>query len=308
MYVLITGGAGFLGTNLVGALLARGDRVHVLDERKMSLSPEYHGHPNLTWQQGSFLNQADVDLAVHDCDTLFHLASTTLPKNSIVNPVADVENNIAGSLRLFLSAYRAGIKKIIFISSGGTVYGPTDNPLIGEDHPTNPINSYGISKLAVEKYLNLMQHLYGLDSVTLRLSNPFGEHQNTSGTQGAVAVFLYKAMNYQPVEIWGDGSVIRDYVYVGDVVGAMLLAADSDLKGAQIFNIGSGGGMSLNQVLAKIEILLARRVDRIYSKGRKFDTPINILNVDKARYELGWTPKINFDEGLTRLYDWVKYK
>jgi UDP-glucose 4-epimerase len=230
--------------------------------------------------------------------------STTLPQNSNENPVYDVESNVAGSLAMLQSAVRNKIRKVIFASSGGTVYGIPKQIPIPETHATDPLCSYGICKLAVEKYLHLFQALHGLDYCVLRLSNPFGERQRIASAQGAVTTFLHKALNAELIEIWGDGSVVRDYVYVGDAAQAMIAAIHEQANG-RVVNVGSGLGQSLNDILAAIEKLTGRSVRRTYTKGRPFDVPFNVLDIGCARSVLGWQPGVSFAEGLARTAHWL---
>jgi UDP-glucose 4-epimerase len=176
------------------------------------------------WIEGDLVNQEDLEAAIQGCDIIYHLVSTTLPKSSNDNPAYDIETNVIGTLHLLDLARKKMGKKVIFISSGGTVYGVPGEVPIKESYPTNPLCSYGIVKLTIEKYLALYHQLYGLDYCVIRPSNPFGERQRVTGAQGAVAVFLHKALRDEPIEIWGDGTVVRDFIYVGDLTAALVKA------------------------------------------------------------------------------------
>ena len=175
------------------------------------------------------------------------MASSSLPHNSNNDPHNDIQSNLIGSLNLLDASVENNISKFVFISSGGTVYGPPIDVPILETHPTNPICSYGIVKLAIEKYVMLYQKLYNLNSTILRLANPYGERQRLDAKQGVVPVFMHRAMNDLPLEVWGDGSVIRDFLYISDVVEAIRLSCIYN-GNKTIFNIGSGVGMSLNEI------------------------------------------------------------
>ena len=304
MKCLVPGGGGFIGTHLCEALLAAGHAVRVLERPRLELDEARTVASQVEWVEGDFCNPADVKEAIAGCDVVYHLISTTLPKNSNENPVYDIESNTIATLRMLDLAKQEKIHKIVFVSSGGTVYGrPTRIP-IPESHPTDPLCSYGIGKLMIEKYLSLYYYLHGLNYCIVRLSNPFGEHQRPLAAQGAVAVFLHKALQGETIEIWGDGSIVRDYHYVKDAVDALIKAMHYD-GDCHLFNIGSGQGRSLNEVLAEIELLLGRPVARKYTPARAFDVPANVLDISLARKLLGWQPQTSFQEGLALTRDWM---
>jgi UDP-glucose 4-epimerase len=254
---------------------------------------------------GDFMHEADVANALRDCDVCFHLISTTLPKSSNADPIFDITSNVLGTVRLLAHAVESGVKKIIFVSSGGTVYGIPEHLPISETHPTNPVCSYGITKLTIEKYLELFHQLHGLDYTVLRIANPFGERQRIRASQGAVAVFMGKVLRGEPVEIWGDGSIVRDYIHIRDVADA-LLAAMTRSTHEHVFNVGSGQGQSVNDILDAIENVTGRTAKRIYLPGRPFDVPRSVLSIDLARSALGWSPKIGLECGLRRFARWIE--
>lgn len=175
---------------------------------------------------------------------------------------------------------------------------------IPESHPTNPLCSYGITKLSIEKYLDLFNHLYGLNYTVLRIANPYGERQRLQASQGAVAVFLGKILRGEPIDIWGDGSIVRDYIYISDVIDALMASLKETEE--HIFNIGSGHGHSLNEILDVIERVTGRSSIRQYLPARSFDVPESVLSIEKARKILGWEPKIDFDTGVHKFTCWLK--
>lgn len=304
MKCVVLGGGGFIGSHLCQALLAAGHGVRVFDRPNLKRFDSAAERGPAEWLEGDFTNPEDLARAVDGCEVVYHLVSTTLPKSSNDNPVYDVETNVIGTLRL-LELVRATSARIVFISSGGTVYGVPRAVPIPETHPTEPLCSYGIGKLAVEKYLRLYQVLHGLDYCVLRLANLYGERQRVTTAQGAVAVFLHRALRDEPIEIWGDGSVVRDYLYAGDAAAALVRAAAATGE-TRLFNVGSGRGQSLNDILAAIEALLGRPVRRSYLPGRRFDVPVNVLDVSLAARHLGWRPATSFAEGLSRTCDWMR--
>lgn len=301
---LVLGGAGFIGSHITEALVQSGHQVKVFDRPhvdRLALLPR-EGVEVFT---GDFLNPYALASALRGTDIVFHLVSTTLPKTSNDNPVYDVESNVIGSLRLIALCREHAVRKVVFVSSGGTVYGIPKSLPVTEDHPTDPICSYGIHKLALEKYLQLAHRLYGLEYCILRPANLYGPGQRLDVSQGAVAVFLDRALQGLPIEIWGDGSVVRDYVYVDDAVDAILKAAR--YTGAQrIFNIGSGKGTSLNQLVAEIEKLLGRPIKVNHAATRNLDVPANVLDPALARRHLEWSATTPLDEGLRRTYEWLR--
>ena len=302
---LVLGGLGFMGSHLIDALLSAGHAVRCFDRPHVKpLGGSHSADPDFELYEGDLLSEADVGEALQGCDVCYHFVSTTLPKSSNADPAFDVESNVLGTVRLLSHAVESGIKKVIFVSSGGTVYGVPNQVPIPETHPTDPVCSYGITKLAIEKYLGLFRHLHGLDYTVLRISNPYGERQRTHSSQGAVSVFLGRVLRDEPVEIWGDGSVVRDYIYISDVVDALMAALEPTGK-EHVFNIGSGRGLSLNEVLDRIEGATGRTAVRRYTPGRTFDVPKNVLSIERANHSLGWSPKVNFEQGLRRYAEWL---
>lgn len=302
--VVILGGGGFIGSHLAEDLVGAGYPVRVFDK-----SNAYWGNvapllERIELREGDFVNQVDLRDALDGCAVAIHLVSATLPATSNENPIYDVEANVVGTLRLLDEARRAGTQRLLFISSGGTVYGRPRRVPIPEDHPTEPLCSYGIGKLAIEKYLALYQHLHGLRSTVLRFANPFGERQNPGAHQGAVAVFLGRVLAGLPIEIWGDGEVMRDYIYIKDAVTAFRRVLETDPPGA-VFNVGSGRGTTLNQLIERIERVTGRSVAVARRPGRALDVPVNVLDTTRLREATGWEPAWSMDEGLLRTWRWL---
>lgn len=304
MKCLVLGGGGFIGSHVVDRLLDAGHDVRIFERPRV---PRYRDFPGgrVEWVEGDFQNAAVVRPTLDGIDTVVHLISTTLPKTSNDDPVFDVQSNVVSTLRLCDFAVEAGVRRVVFISSGGTVYGVPRTLPIPEDHPTDPRVSYGIVKLAIEKYLALYHAQRGLGYVVLRVANPFGERQRVDVAQGAVAVFLDRALRRVPIEIWGDGSVVRDYIHVEDVARAFVLAVAHEGPPC-VLNVGSGQGHSLNDLLERLESLLGHAIDRRYLPARGIDVPSNVLDIARARAELGWAPEISLDAGLARTLEWMR--
>ncbi len=296
MRALVLGGGGFIGSHLVTSLLAQDAKVRVLERPYRQRSPVLPAHPALEWQEGDFGNTQDIHRALEEVDIVFHLVSTTQPQSSNDDPVFDVESNLVATLRL-LEQLRGRNTALIFVSSGGTVYGRPQHTPIAETHPTEPTCSYGIVKLAIEKYLALHHLLYGLNYRVLRVANPYGPGQETNHAQGVVGTFLSRVLHDEPITVWGDGTVVRDYLYIADTVSALQRAAE--YHGTErIFNIGSGSGHSVREIVAAIEQVTGKSAQLQYTAARKFDVPVSVLDIGRARQELGWQPQISLAEGL----------
>lgn len=298
---VVLGGGGFIGTNLCRSLV---DKVHTLRAfgRRQSFPDALKG---VDWIPGDFTDASAVAGALTGCDTVFHLVTATTPASSNVDKVGDVRSNVIATLQLLDACKELGVKRVIFISSGGTIYGIPEKVPTPEDAPLNPITAYGISKLSIEKYLALYEHLYGIEYRVLRVANPYGPYQTALRNQGVIAAFVHRALAHKPIEIWGDGTVTRDYVYIDDVVEALELAAGHSGK-ERIFNIGSGEGRSLNEIIANLEQQLGHTLDVNRREGRAVDVPCSVLDVSRAAADLGWRPKTGFAEGLAHTLRWYE--
>ena len=307
MIFLILGGAGFIGSHIVDALLVRGHKVRVFDRPNVDTRNLTETLSRIEVVGGDFLNESDISSALEGIDVVVHLISTTLPKSSNENPAYDVESNVIGTLTLLRLAVQHGVKKIIFLSSAGTVYGASAICPISEVAETDPICSYGITKLAIEKYLHLFSYLHGLDYVVLRASNPFGARQNPNSGQGAVVAFLWRLLRDETILIWGDGKVTRDYFYISDLVSAVLLAIERKTV-SKIFNVGSGIPCNLNELLVTMQSVTGRAPKVQYTPARKLDVPINFLDISRGRSELLWEPTISLEDGIARTWEWVRQR
>lgn len=307
MRCVILGGAGFIGLSLVDALARAGHSVLCVDQPSGRDRFARSGivFPELTTEWGDAWDEQLLEKALKNCDVCFHLVSSTIPQTSNVDPKFDVQSNLLGTLNLLDVCVRARVKKLVYLSSGGTVYGVPQSAPIREEHPTNPTSSYGIVKLAVEKYLELYRGLHGLEYSVIRLSNPYGERQRTFGAQGAVAVFLGKALRGERIEVWGDGNVCRDYVHISDVIDCLQAVMVCDDPQARLLNVGSGLGCTVNQLLGVIGVAVQRELDIVHVAGRSFDVPSNVLSIERATSVLGWRPKVDLETGVHRFAQWL---
>lgn len=303
MRCVILGGGGFLGRHIGRAMAAEGAEVWSVDR----YLPAAQIAP---WLAGEF--QADCfDLSawwdmVGGADVIVHLASSTVPATASEDPLGDVQANLVGTLRLLRDLRnKAARPRLLFASSGGAVYGRPQSVPLSESHPTMPMGAYGATKLAIEHYLRIEEAQHGLPVRILRLSNPYGEWQQPHGVQGVIAVFAHRALHSMPVHVWGDGSVVRDFIYAADV-GRAFVAAAHHQGGARIFNVGGGAGHSVNDIVLTLERLLGRTVERRVFPARSFDPPVNVLDIRCAQDELKWRPEMVFEEGVAKAVDWLR--
>jgi UDP-glucose 4-epimerase len=296
---IVLGGGGFIGTNLCRRLASSGAKVRAFGRRRMFP----RALATVEWHQGDFSDTAALAAAIEGHDIVFHLVHATTPYPASLDAAADLQQNVASTLALLDISRSLDVKRIVFVSSGGIIYGRAMQFPTPETAPTDPITAYGISKLAIEKYLSLYEYLHGLEFRVLRVANPFGPFQVPTKNQGVIAALISGALEGKSVEIWGDGSVVRDYVFIDDVIDSMEAAA-ADRSDMRIFNIGTGQGRSLSEVVAAIEHQLNRKLDITWKQRRPMDVPASIVSVGRARDILGWVPKTSFETGLERTVAW----
>lgn len=301
---IIYGGAGFIGSHTTETLLDNNLEVTVFDKINSSKKNLTGVLDRIRFIEGDFNNPVDIKESIKNQDYVIHLVSSTLPADSNLNPQYDVKTNLVSSINLFEECIEQKIRKVIFISSGGTIYGNPVKLPIKEEHPTYPTSSYGIIKLTIEKYLSLYRSLKGLDYKILRFSNPFGERQNPYSGQGLISNLLNKIKNKQVLEIWGDGKIVRDYFYIKDGTKAVFLAI-KDHSQTNLFNISSSKGYSINQILDRFRKVLRLKFKVKYTAGRKFDVNKNILDNSKAQKILKWKPETGFNQALMKTWSYI---
>ncbi len=299
------GGLGFIGSHISRLLLRKGYRVRIFDKLYGSHDLISDIQEKIEIEEGDAEKPEDVVRALRDIDMAIDLIHTTVPGASMQDPSYDVQTNVVAHAGWLHLLHQTRLKKIIYISSGGTVYGIPQNNPITEDHPTDPISSYGITKLAIEKYTAMYSKMHGVDYVICRPANVYGEGQRLHIGQGVIGVFLDQCLKGKPVEIWGDGTVMRDYLYVTDMANAIVKLMHYR-GGHEVFNISSGLGYSLNDIVAIIRDDLKIPIEVRYLESRKFDVPVNILDNSRLTHETGWRPETDLAVGFRRVYDYLK--
>lgn len=301
MRALVIGGNGFIGSNLVQRLRREGDDVCVLDFSAPRKDFDWSG---IGYRQGALTDAKVLAEVLQGIDVVYHSASTTVPSSSNLDPIADVEQNLVGMLHLLHEMRVQSVPRIVFLSSGGTVYGNPRTVPVSEEHPLDPICSYGVVKVAIEKYLLMFEALYGLQPVILRPSNPYGPRQGTAGIQGLIAAFLGRMIRGEELTIWGDGEVVRDYIFIDDLVELITRAGHGASTG--VFNVGSGVGHSINDVVGAIRRATHTNPHVQYLDARAFDVRRVVLEIQKAKEAFAWTPAVNIDAGIATTWAWLK--
>ena len=302
MRILVLGGCGFIGSHVVDALLHVRHEVRVLDR-----GPERFRAPlaKVDYRFGDMREPADLSEAMTGVDAVFHLVSTTFPGTADLDPASDVRDNLIGTIGLLETMRKMEIRRLLYLSSGGTVYGAPEVVPTGEDCPLHPIGSYGIVKVAIEHYLELYGRIHGFSSIVLRPSNPFGPRQGHLGVQGAISTFLRRVAANEKIEIWGDGEVVRDFIDVRDLAALCAHAGSSTIEG--LYNAGSGDGTSLNDLVALITKVSGRSVDVVYRPGRPVDVPLSILDCSAAARDFEWAPRHSLKDGLQHMWEWLNH-
>ncbi len=300
---LVTGGAGFVGSHIVDALIRSKIKVFVVDD--LSSGSKKNLNPNVEFKKLSINDpQFAVYLKKIKPEVIFHLAAQINLRVSVDDPFTDANVNIMGSLTIARLAAKCGVKKIVYSSTGGPMYPEGARIPYSETTPAGPISPYGISKRAAEMYFAYAYKTFGVPYVALRYANIFGPRQNAKGEAGVISIFTEKMLAGEPVAINGTGKQTRDFVYVEDIVRANLLAMQKNVVGE--FNIGNGKEINMNTVYRKLAKLTAYKLDEVHVPAAKGEVMRSALNAKKAREQLGWIPKVKFDEGLAKTVEWYK--
>ena len=303
--ILILGAGGFIGTNLTDELIGLGAVLTLFDAT-------FEAERASRWKdQGARIVTGDFsklgvisEELVKNQDLIFHFISTTCPTNSNLNIAAEYTDNVLPTTRL-LDACTVSMPRIIFLSSGGTVYGKDHAGICKEEDDAFPISSYGIQKLTIEKLLYLYNYIHGIDYRIIRLANPYGPYQRTNGVQGVVTNFLHRVLKDEPLTLAGDGSVVRDYIYIADVIKGILRISQDDAPN-KLYNFGSGKGTSVIEVIHTIEKITGRKASVNHTPARLVDVPVNVLDISRYRRDFGDPDLISLEEGIKLTADFLQ--
>lgn len=307
MNIMILGAAGFIGTNLTFHLTKNLDDTITLVGRNAEhfCEVQKYDFPNVVIKNSSLDNNTDLYDLIKGQDILYHLVSTTIPITSNQHISQELQANVVFSANLFEACVKSNVKRVVFISSGGTVYGKEENCPLNENMQTSPISSYGIQKITIEKLLYLYNYMYGLDYRIVRLANPYGPYQRPNGKLGAVTTFTYKALKGEKIIVYGDGSIVRDFIYIDDAIRAMLNIVNGESQ-HHVFNIGCGYGTSIKDLLDTIQHALGQELSVIYKRGREVDVPINYLDITRYEKYYGKLKPLSLYEGIKKTAEFMR--
>lgn len=304
---LVTGAAGFIGSNIVEELVKRGERVRALDD----LSTGYRRNldsflDRIEFIQGSVANDAILGRAIEGVDYVLHQAAIPSVPRSVEEPLQSHEANATGTLKLLIAARDAGVKRVVFASSS-SVYGDSPTMPKREDMPTQPLSPYAVNKLAGEEYCKVFHRVYGLPTVALRYFNVFGPRQDpTSAYAAAIAAFASAILAGKRPTVFGDGHQTRDFTYVSNVVDANLLACETNAADGQALNIACGASISLLDLIAELNSLMGTNLEPVFAPERKGDVRHSLADIGPARENLGYEPKVGLREGLANTIRWMR--
>ena len=302
MRILVTGGAGFIGSNVVDGFLARGHELAVFDD--LSTGKREFVDPRVRLFEGDIAQPDAIERCIAEFrpEIVDHHAAQIDVRHSVTDPIHDARTNILGALALLQSCTHHGVRKFIYASTGGALYAEGRTLPATEDHPINPESPYGVSKHTVEHYVYMWRLLHGLDYTVLRYPNVYGPRQNPHGEAGVNAIFIGLMLDGKRPKIFGTGEQVRDYVYVGDVVNANLLALDR--ASGEMLNIGTGVGTSVLDIVHAINEVLGTHLEPIHEAARPGEVQRIYLDASRARDKLGWAPSVSFIDGLRRTLEW----
>ncbi len=299
MNIILLGGAGFIGSNLAVALSKdKKNKVTVVDVNKEYFNAYSESvFDGITFIESALDYDTNFETLIKGQDIVYHLISSTVPATSNRMIPKELQANVILSSNLFEACVNQKVKKVVFISSGGTVYGKEAECPLDEDTPTYPITSYGVQKITIEKLLYLYNYMYGLDYRIIRLANPYGPYQRPNGILGAVTTFTYKALKNEVINVYGDGSVVRDFIYIDDAVRGIIKIVDGTDR-YHTFNLGCGYGTSISSLLDSVSKALSIELKVDYQESRKVDVPANYLDIKRYEAAYGSLNPISLEDGI----------
>jgi len=304
--IIVSGGAGFIASHLTDKLIEKGHDVVVIDN--LSTGKKENLNPKAKFYEMDICDSKISQIFEGEKpEIVFHFAAQIDIRKSVKDPIEDAKINILGSLNLLENCREFGVKKFIFASTGGAIYGDTNIIPTPENHLENPESPYGICKLTIEKYLNFYKKTYGLNSAVLRLANIYGPRQNSKGEAGVIAIFCDKMLKNEQVTINGDGEQTRDFIFIDDVVNAALLATfrgPSSADSVPIYNIGTGKETNIDEVFRKIKEFTNSNCQEIHGPAKPGEQKRSCLDYSKAKRELNWQPSYDLDNGLEKTVNW----
>lgn len=303
MNILVTGGAGFIGSNIVDRYIDEGHNVFIIDNLSTGFKSNVNKKAKL-FVLDLFKDSLSKVFKKHNIEVINHHAAQIDVRKSVEDPKYDAQINIEGSLNLFQAAINNGVRKIIFASTGGAIYGEQKTFPADENHPTKPLSPYAISKLAVEKYLYFYKKSYGIDYVILRYANVYGPRQNPLGEAGVVSIFCENILHNKQPTINGDGKQTRDYIFVDDVVDANVNSLN--LKTSETMNIGISIETDVNYLFDFINEYFGSKFKEVHGEPKAGEQMRSVINCEKAHEILNWKPKKSIKEGLEKTCEWFE--
>lgn len=305
MKILVTGGAGFIGSHVVDALINKNHEVVVVDNLSTGKKENVNSKSKLIEEDITNFSAIENIFTKENPEIIYHLAAQIDVRKSVADPLSDAKTNILGGINLVKLAHEHQVKKFIFSSTGGAIYGDTDERPTPESHSESPLSPYGIAKLTIDKFLYYYHEVFGLNYTSLRYGNIYGPRQNPHGEAGVVAIFLNKMLQGNQPVINGDGLQSRDYAYVEDVARANLLALEHADKNG-IYNIGTGVETDVNELFSQINTHFKNKFQEVHGPAKLGEQKTSCLSYKKITRELGWEPQVDFSTGIHHTFEWFR--
>jgi UDP-glucose 4-epimerase len=304
-HCLVLGANGFIGSHLVDALVAQGHTVRAFDRFGGEGHERYLPDGLVEKFQGDFMNMGDIERALEGMEYVFHFVSTTTPATAENAPLIDVETNIHASIELFELCTAKGIKRVVYASTGGAIYGESTQELRSEDDTPLPVSPYAIGKLTIEHYLRYFKVKHGLDSISLRISNPYGERQPMHRKQGVIPIFLENVLAGKQLTVFGDGTMVRDYLYVRDLASMIAGMFEKPAK-YPVYNVGSGKGFTVNQLIGAIEEVSGQKASLVHESVPATFVQRVVLDTSRFAEEFNLKPQTSLADGLKATYRYIQ--